>query len=354
MQGVARRATQPYVSEIEGTPGKTVFLFPGQGTPYPGMAASHYEAEPSFRNVLERGIAFLRERFNLDIEAALLDASTDRAVLAATENAQPALFLFEYALARLCMENGVHPDAMIGHSVGEFAAAGLSGVFGFEEGLSLVATRGRLIQSLPTGSMLAIKASAASLADLPPAISIAALNAPKMTTVSGPRDDVYALRERLENRGVRCRLLETSHAFHSSAMEPIRTEFTAAVRAVRLSAGSVPYASNVSGTWIQAEEATDPEYWYRHLREPVRFMEGLRCVGALGVSQVVELGPGSTLTSLAKRVLDRDSRRVYANPTTGSSDEGGGVAFAEILARLRRPLLRGGGSRAFNRSSISR
>jgi acyl transferase domain-containing protein len=189
---------------------------------------------------------------------------------------------------------------MMGHSVGEYVAACLAGVFSLPDALALVAARGQLMQELPPGAMLSVALPEAELAPLLGArVSVAAVNAPGLTVAAGPTDAVEALQAQLEAKGVRCRKLYTSHAFHSAMMEPILAPFTERVRKVRLSAPKIPYLSNVTGTWVTAADATDPAYWARHLRQPVRFAAAL---GQLQSAQVLlEVGPGRALTTFASQ-----------------------------------------------------
>ena len=164
---------------------------------------------------------------------------------------------------------------MIGHSLGEYVAACLSGVFSVKDALTLLAARGRMIQGLPGGSMLAVRLPEEEVRPLlREGLALAAINAPSLSVVSGPTETVRALHDRLAGRGIACRHLQTSHAFHSEMMDPILDQFTALVRKVRLQAPQIPYVSNVTGTWITAAEATDPNYWTAQLRHAVRFTKG--------------------------------------------------------------------------------
>ncbi|WP_394618985.1 type I polyketide synthase [Lentzea sp. JNUCC 0626] len=265
-----------------------VFLFPGQGSQYAGMAAQLTAEEPVFKAALDECAALLP----FDLHEVLADA--DR--LTRTEFTQPALFAVEYSLAKLWEHWGVRPSAMLGHSVGEYVAACLAGVFSLPDALELVTARGALMGALPGGAMLSVPLGADQL-ELPEDVSLAASNAPNLSTVAGTFEAI----ERFEKTaGVACQRLHTSHAFHSAMIDPMLGEFTALVSRIELRAPRIPFISNVSGTWITAEEATDPGYWARHARAAVRFSEGLTTLITEPVT-VLEVGPGNVLTTLARQ-----------------------------------------------------
>jgi phthiocerol/phenolphthiocerol synthesis type-I polyketide synthase E len=285
------------------------FLFPGQGAQHANMARELYETEPVFREEVDRALAALRPHLGFDLGPLLFPAPSgvEEANRRLTETAltQPALFVIEYALARLWMSWGLKPEAMIGHSIGEYVAACLAGVFSLEDALGLVAARGRLMQGLPAGGMLSVPLSEAEvvplLASYGGRLALAAVNGPALCVVAGPLEAVAALEERLAAGDVPARRLHTSHAFHSQMMEPIVEEFAGLVRRVKRSAPQIPYVSNVTGTWITAEEATDPRYWARHLREAVRFGRGVETLLATPGRILLEVGPGQTLGTLARQ-----------------------------------------------------
>jgi amino acid adenylation domain-containing protein len=287
----------------EGEARRVAFLFPGQGSQHPGMAADLYRHEPTYRAEVDRCSELLRPALGFDLRQALAPAepgSQAEARLAQTAVAQPALFVVEYALARLWSEWGVLPEAMIGHSVGELVAACLAGVLTLEEALGLVAARGRLMQEAPPGAMLSVPLAESAVRPLlGGGLELAAVNTPSLVAVAGGEEAVAALASRLAARGVACRRLHTSHAFHSASMEPVLGRFRAAFTGLTLRAPQIPFLSNRTGTWIRAEEATDPGYWVAHLRHPVRFSEGL--VELFGRPELVllEVGPGRALASLA-------------------------------------------------------
>ncbi|WID96689.1 amino acid adenylation domain-containing protein [Bosea vestrisii] len=281
--------------------GDLVFMFPGQGSQYPQMARELHAGEPVFRRTVDLCCELLKPELGLDLRSVLYPSNGgDPARLSATLLAQPAIFTVEYALAQLLMSWGLQPSAMIGHSVGEFAAACLAGVFSLEDALSLVAKRGRMMQELPGGAMLAVRLPDTEVAALARnGVCVAAINAPGMSVLAGPFEPIEALEAELAQRGVTHRRLQTSHAFHSGMIEPLIAPFTEAVAAIRLQPPELPYISGVTGDWVSAEQATDPSYWARHAREPVRFADGIATL-ARGLSPVLlEVGPGAALASFA-------------------------------------------------------
>lgn len=283
-----------------------VFMFPGQGAQYVDMGRELYDTERVFREHVDHCCQMLEPHLGLDLRDLLYPQSKAQPStrLTQTRYAQPALFVIEYALAQLWMSWGVKPNAMIGHSIGEYVAACLSGVFSLDTALELVSLRGQLMQSLPSGSMLAVSLSESELQPfLTNDVVLAAHNAPRGCVVSGPSEAIDELRDRLTQQAIQCRLLQTSHAFHSPMMDPIVAPFLERVKQVSLQAPQIPFLSNVTGTWMTATDATDPNYWGTHLRQTVRFTEGL--VALQSAEQLLlEVGPGRTLNTLAKHTLE--------------------------------------------------
>lgn len=283
-----------------------VFMFPGQGAQYVGMGRGLYEHESVFRQHLDDCCTRLSGPLGLDLRTVLFPPAEREAEsadqLTQTAITQPALFSVEYALARLWMSWGIEPRAMIGHSIGEYVAAHLAEVLSLDDALQLVVQRGRLMQSLPAGSMLAVHLPPAEVEErLGGELSMAAVNGPTLCTVSGPTAAIEALEEDLRRRDQTATRLHTSHAFHSAMMDPILEPFREALESVTLGSPRRPYVSNVSGTWITEEEAADPGYWVRHLREPVRFAAGVETLAAEADGVLLEVGPGNTLGTLARQ-----------------------------------------------------
>jgi amino acid adenylation domain-containing protein len=283
------------------------FLFPGQGAQYPGMGRGLYESEPSFRDDVDLCCRLLQPLLGFDLREALFetqpetkDAASGR--LQSTQLAQPALFVLSWATARLWMSWGVRPEAMLGHSIGEYVAACLAGVFSLEDALAVVAVRGRLMAQMPPGAMLGVPLPEADVVPLlGEELSLAAVNRPSVSVVSGPVEAIEELAARLGEQGFACRRLHTSHAFHSRMMEPVLQPFLEQVKRVRLEPPRLPFLSNVTGTWIRPEEATDPAYWVRQLRQAVRFADGVALLLAEPHRILLEVGPGNTLSTLARQ-----------------------------------------------------
>lgn len=283
-----------------------VFMFSGQGSQYVNMALELYQVEASFREEVDHLCSLLKPHLGLDLRELLFPPKEQSAAatqqLTQTRFAQAALFVVEYALARLWMAWGVRPSAMIGHSIGEYVAACLAGVFSVEDGLGLVAERGALMQSMPAGSMLAVPMSENEVRPLlNSSVSLAAVNGPQLCVVSGPTPAVEAFHARLTQAGKPCTPLHTSHAFHSEMMEPILERFAHRVAGVKRNPPQSPFISNLTGTWITGIEATDPHYWAKHLRNTVRFSKGIQELLDDPDRVLLEVGPGTTLCSLARQ-----------------------------------------------------
>jgi acyl transferase domain-containing protein len=322
------------------------FLFSGQGSQYAGMGRELYDAEPTFREEIDRCAELLMPYLGRDIRELMFAVDTADAAseINQTQFAQPALFVFEYALARTWMAWGIRPAAMIGHSIGEYVAACVSGVLSLDDALRLVAERGRLMQAMPPGRMVAVplsqgeimpylneqmtsasaangshtngshtngsnaNASGANASDQNVStanahVELAAVNAPRLSVVAGPDDAIARFEQRLAERGIECRALHTSHAFHSAMMEPALPPFLKAVRGLTLGAPTIPYLSNLTGTWVTAAETTRPEYWAEHLRNTVRFADGVLELTKTPNMVLLEVGPGKTLATLARQTV---------------------------------------------------
>lgn len=297
------RATAPITSP------PVIFAFPGQGAQHLGMAQGCYQAEPIFRESVDECAEMLVPLLGLDLREVMWPGEhTPSAAqrLRQTNLAQPALFTIEYSLARLWRHWGIEPRGLIGHSIGEYAAACLAGVFSPADALEIVAERGRLMQSLPKGLMLSVSLPEEDLLLLLSdhySVSIAAVNEAGTSVISGSIGEIGKIEQMLFDRSIHCVRLNTSHAFHSHMMDPILDEFADFISDRHLCRPHTPFISGVTGRWILADEAVDPAYWARQLREPVRFADGLRC--ALSPDAVfLEVGPGRTLGSLGQRAPD--------------------------------------------------
>jgi phthiocerol/phenolphthiocerol synthesis type-I polyketide synthase E len=282
-----------------------VFMFSGQGSQYVNMGLELYQTETIFREQVDYCAEFLKPHLNLDLRDVLYPDSSqnEEQQINQTAFSQPALFVIEYALAQLWMSWGIQPNAMIGHSIGEYVAACLAGVFTLDEALVLVAERGRLMQSMPPGTMLAVPLTEEEIRPLlPNNIDLATINVPSQSVISGPTEAIEQFSAQLlAESGLETQRLHTSHAFHSVMMSPILPAFLAEVQKVQLQAPQMPYLSNVTGTWIKTEEVTAPNYWVKHLRQTVRFADGLQPLLTESKHILLEVGPGRTLSTFAKR-----------------------------------------------------
>jgi acyl transferase domain-containing protein/acyl carrier protein len=315
------------------------FMFPGQGAQYVNMGRELYQTEPIFREQIDRCCLLLEPHLGLDLRSIIYPQESEKQAaeqLKQTSLAQPALFVIEYALAQLWMSWGISPQAMIGHSIGEYVAATLAGVMSLEDALTVVAVRGRLMQQMSTGAMLSISASAAEVKTfLNEDLSLAAINAPSLCVVSGSDDAIEKIAQKLTSKGIEYRRLHTSHAFHSHMMELMLEPFIAELQKVKLNPPQIPFISNLTGTWISADQATSPNYWAQHLRQTVQFSSGLSVLLQETGRILLEVGPGRTLCTLVKQHTQQAAGQVVLpslrHPQEDKSDA---ALLLNILGRL--------------------
>ncbi len=290
----------------------TTWLFPGQGSQHPAMAHELYRKLPRFSEQIDKCCEILTEYLPFDLRKHLRDPHHgSEGAFSKTSVAQPAIFVVSYALAKYLMELGIQPTRMIGHSVGEFVAATLAGVFTLEDALRCVAYRGRAMQELPPGEMLAVRMAAGQLARrLPDDLDLAAANSPELCVVSGPTVAIESFTRDLESDGIVSRRLHTSHAFHSRMMAPVVETLEQHIALLNLRPADIPIVSTLTGQPLTDAEATSANYWARHLREPVRFSDAATSTMAASESVLIEVGPGQTLSTLVKQCQTETTKHV--------------------------------------------
>ncbi len=317
-----------------------IFLCTGQGAQYVSAGRGLYESERVFRSAVDFCADYLQQFVGLDLRTILFPFPAEEhaaaELLNQTRFTQPALFVIEYAVAKLWSSWGVEPAAMVGHSVGELAAACIAGVFPLEAGLQIIAERGRLIQSMPAGSMTAVPMPEHEVIPLLNSkLSLASINGDEQCVVSGPDGAIVDLEKSLTDEGIRYRRLRVSHAFHSSMMDPIVHEFAEFVRKFDLAPPRIPYISSATGTWITESEATDPDYWAKQLRRTVRFAEGIGQALKASDAILMEIGPGNTLSALCEQnAAFSDSHKVISSLRTRNDNIGDDEFVAGAVARL--------------------
>ncbi|MCF6437894.1 SDR family NAD(P)-dependent oxidoreductase [Pseudoalteromonas luteoviolacea] len=302
------------VSPLNTQTSSVHFMFTGQGSQHVGMAQNLYQQYPYFRGIIDKCVVIAAQFSDAPIKDLLIapdkvqNADIDR-----TDVAQLCLFIYEYAAARLLMHTGVTPSSMIGHSLGEYVAACLADVFTVEQGIRLIAERGRLMQATEKGCMIAVMLEEAALKSrLPEGAAIAAHNGNDNYVISGSETQISLLCQRLENDDIGFFPITTSGAFHSSLMDPILAQFKAVLADFDLQPNRIPIVSNLTGDWIRPEQVVDPEYWVSHLRNTVNFHKGINCILAEGPATLLEIGPQSVLQKLVERNVNGSNSTVLS------------------------------------------
>ena len=328
-------------SQVEENESKNiVFMFSGQGSQYINMGKKLYEKEKVFKENFDYCSNYLNEILEVDLHKIVFTDSPDGSYdINDTEFTQPLLFVIEYSMAWLLMSWGINPESMVGHSIGEYVAACLSGVLSLEEALRLVAFRGKLMQSLEKGAMLSLNLPEVEVQPyLINGVSLAAINSDNLTVLSGSLNNISKVEGMLTEKGINYKKLHTSHAFHSEMMDSIISEFEKEVSKINLNPPAIPYLSNVTGTWIQDYEATDPKYYSNHLRYTVRFADNMNELLKDENRVFIEVGPGNTLTTLTKNLIKAKNRLVLPSmkhPKDNFDD------YAFLLGSLGRLWLNG-------------
>lgn len=309
---------------LKVVPNELAFLYTGQGAQYVNMGKSLYENEPIYKDTIDTCAELLRKDLEMDIREILYPSNNiekAREQLNDTKFTQPALFVTEYALTKLWLSWGIKPTLLCGHSIGEFVAAHISGIFSLEDALHLIATRGKLMSSLPKGSMLSVRLSLEKLKPLiPQTLSVAAINSSQSCVVAGQTADIEAFEKTLISSDITCKILATSHAFHSFMMDPILETFKVEVDKVQKNIPRIPIASTATGEWLTDSEALSSDYWTNHLRQTVHYGDAVNTILKLEDVVLLEVGPGHTLTTLARQQSSGNILTAFASLPTENKD----------------------------------
>lgn len=314
---------------------KVTFMFPGGGTQYPGMGRSLYETEHDFRKTIDICADLLHRIAGVDIKSILYDGQpasrADSARLRKASVALPSIFITEYAMAKMLISRGLRPDYLIGHSLGEYTAACLSGIFSLEDAISLVVMRGQLLERLPVGGMLSVDLAEEELNRIKgDDLSVAAVNAPNQCVVSGPVILIEKLALSLGEKGVNFTRLHLDVAAHSSLIDPIIEEFGVLLHSLTLRLPTIPVMSNLTGDWITPEDAQNPRYWMRQLRETVRFSDGVTKIDHAN-GFFVEVGPSNTLNALVRS--EGRANRICSSMKHPRDDKSDAEIFYSVFAK---------------------
>lgn len=324
--------------KVKNESAQSVWMFSGQGAQYFAMGRDLYATYSVFARTLDKCADAFMPLIGADLRTLLFDEPGEQAseTLKQTQFTQPALFSIEVALAHLLNSWGFKPDAVVGHSIGEFAAAVVAGVISLDDAITVVAKRGQLMQAMTEGDMLSVAANVNELGDLPAGVSLAADNATGLCVVAGPAPTIAAYAKQLEERQISTQLLQTSHAFHSSMMQSAADQFAVVMQSVSLHPPEIPMSCNITGEWLSSEEAANPGRWAKQIVSPVRFAKCVETTAALGKAAYLELGPGRTLATLARRndAIDADVTVVPTMPPPADEPVAGAEFLLESMAKL--------------------